>query len=464
MLANSHPAHALEQIEKIQKDFLELIGPGAPHMTEKRIDDTMEKAISVNPPGAKRVFEHLRLTPYQDPIYQRELSVCARFVVDSFNYYVPPDGISIATEDMDMIPFSSIHSVALNGLIKHFEYLEGVPIKVPYIFISQHTPQTAWICSFVRGIFQKSIPASDWQKNVGAEKVNVKFDDIEGILLIARESVKAFLCDTPASDAGHFAGVSDDELKFCRLLTSFVLAHEYSHIGLNHGNRFNVETPLNLSSFRLQDLANVLDEMSKRKRTRVPITAHRLTYFFGHQQDELEADLLAFLVLYDAISKQPDAQETLQAFFRAVCYCIMWSEINEAIGRTIKNGAEWAENPIYHPDYARIYDLEERGRYPSAYSRFGYLIERAEYALKPEHFSIFNSEIEEAELIMTLWRRIVIAGASGLFPMMSENNVDAISLKNSFVWNGLPRSMRDSLGYHDYLNTFDVAELKDYGR
>ncbi|MCB9931546.1 MAG: hypothetical protein H6844_19270 [Alphaproteobacteria bacterium] len=135
MLANSHPAHALEQIEKIQKDFLELIGPGAPHMTEKRIDDTMEKAISVNPPGAKRVFEHLRLTPYQDPIYQRELSVCARFVVDSFNYYVPPDGISIATEDMDMIPFSSIHSVALNGLIKHFEYLEGVPIKVPYIFI-----------------------------------------------------------------------------------------------------------------------------------------------------------------------------------------------------------------------------------------------------------------------------------------------------------------------------------------
>lgn len=460
----AHPPVVLEEIERIQRDFLSQVGPNAPEQTQEFIDGLMANAVEHNTEAAMQILKALRITKYQNPVYQREIGSVSKFVVDCFDQYQQPEGISLDSDHLSIVPFATIMAPAMTGFVLHLDVLGLEQPKLPCIFLSQHCMQTAFICDQIHHQLRELVTESIWKRNLEKREFELEFDvqSAESLASIAIETLKAFLCDGAASNAGRYFDADSNQIESCRLLISYMIAHEYSHICLQHRARRNDDTMLALSSFRLRDLSDVTESLSQQQRLRIPINPQRLKYFFGHQQDELEADLLALMVIYSRLRQEGGSEYLLKRFFRQVCYSIWWSEINEVIGRTCLHGREWFDEPLHRPEFSVLSDLAWRNRYPSAQSRVNYLYDRARHALSEEHLEMFRSELIEADLLFTLWRRVIVGGAPVLASMLRDYGAESRAVSTSFVWKGMPTSVKGSVGYNDQTEAFRVYSWQDH--
>ena len=455
-----HPPVVLNHIERIQRDFLDLSGPGTADRVEKNIAKAMAVSARNNTPAAVALFKSLGLTKYQNPLHRRDIAVASAFVVDCFNEYEPPNGLTLESEGLEAIPFATVVAPALTGFVYDMDVFGKGKPKVPCIFLSQHCTQTAWICSYVHRLIKETATDEAWSRCLGRREINIPIEP-EVIGVIARETLHAFLCDARGSDVGHFFNADAEAIEAGRLLLSFLLAHEYSHVCLRHRPRRNDDSPIALSSVRLRDLTEITENLSEGQRLRIPVSTHRLKYFFGHQQDELEADLMAFLVLYEGICREQRCASVLPVFFRQVCYALMWCDINEVVGRTCLNGADWLSEPLHNPELCLLSDVAWRNRYPSAHSRLGYLYDRAKIALKDEHLKVFKGELHEAELLFSIWRDCLLKGAKILEFLLQPDDPETRSFRDSFVWKGMPQSVKGSVGYNDPTEAFRVYRWQD---
>jgi hypothetical protein len=460
-----HPPVVLEHIERIQRDFLAMAGPEVPDAMEEIVARSMAASAKTNPPWAMEIFESLNLTKYQNPLYQREIAVASKFVVDCFNQYEPPEGISLESESLEVIPFATVLAPALTGFVYDMDIdmaaIGQGKVKVPCIFLSQHCTQTAWICSYVHRLAKEMATEQAWERCIERQEIDIPTVP-EVVVSIVQETMKAFFCDQGASEAGYYFDSAPENIEAGRLLLSFLLAHEYSHICLRHRARRNDDSPLALSSFRLRDLSEITEDLSQEQRLRVPVSTDRLRYFFGYQQDELEADLLAFWVLYSGIRSQDRCEELLPVFFRQVCYSILWCEINEVFGRICLNGTEWIVEPLHNPDHCSLSDIAWRNRYPSAHSRVGYLYDRAKVALTDEHLKVFETELHETAMLFSVWRGFLVKGADAFASLFKVDDPDTQGFRDSFVWKGMPQSVKGSVGYNDPTDGFRVYRWQDY--
>jgi len=456
-----HPSVVLDYIEGIQRDFLALAGQTVPDEMENFIDGLMIVAAKSNTREAMEILETLRTTKYQNPMYQREIAIASKFVVDCFDQYQPPEGITLESQHLEIIPIATVFAPALTGFVYDMDILGKGQPKVPCIFLSQHCTQTAWICSYVHRLIKEMATDEAWNRCIERREVNIPIVP-EVASTIVQETMKAFLCDGQASDAGLFLEAAPESIDAGRLLVSFLLAHEYSHVCLRHRARRNDDSPLALSSFRLRDLTEITEELSQEQRLRIPVSTNRLRYFLGHQQDELEADLLAFMVLYSGICRLERSDAILPMFFRQVCYSIMWCEINEVFGRICLHGTEWLSEPLHNPELCTLSDITWRNRYPSAHSRIGYLFDRAKNALTEEHIRMFEAELQETEMLFSVWRGLLVKSADVFVSLFKLDDPDAQGFRDSFVWKGMPKSVKGSVGYNDPTEAFRVYRWQDY--
>ena len=451
----------LDHIERIQRDFLSLAGSHFPDAIEKIVAEAMFAAARNNTPAAMNVIENLRVTKYQNPLYQRELAVASQFVVNCFNQYNPPEGISLDSGYLEDIPFATVLAPALTGFVYEMDVFGNDQPKAPCIFLSQHCTQTAWVCSYVRRLIKGMATEKSWSHYV--ERRDVTIPIVPKVsAAVAQETMKAFFCDGQASEAKHYFDADPDGIEAVRMLVSFLLAHEYSHVCHRHRARRNDDSPLALSTVRLRDLAEISEVMSQKQRLHIPIKPHRLKYFLGHQQDELEADLLAFIVLYEGVCNEERCESLLPVFFRQVCFSILWCDINEVIGRICLNGTSWLSEPLYKPEFCLLSDITWRNRYPSAHSRLGYLYDRAKIALKDAHIQVFEAELLEAEILFSVWRACLINNAEFLASLLNPDDPQTKSFRDSFVWKGLPQSVKGSIGYNNPTETFEIYRWQDY--
>lgn len=458
------PPAFLSQIENIQKDFLQQAGPNVASGVEKHIDGEMD-AVKERDKDYYRLFCAFRLTRYQQPIYFRELAIASSFALKCYKTFSSFEGSTQESYFLETVPFASVLASPLNGMVAQLRITPDMPaaqaVKSPCILVSQNTMQTAWVCDNIHQFFRENITKEEWESNLAQRKIKLPFDS-EKERHVALASLDAFLCETRASKVRFFYEASDEELLPTRLMLSFVMAHEYAHICLQHEARFDDSTSLSLSSDRLQDLKEIIEYLPSDNKTKLLINSHRLKYFFGHQQDELEADFVAFLTLYSGIIAMPNNSAIVRKLVRAVAYTIMWADIQEVIGRTIQSGVDWHDDPLHDPQYALLSDLVWRRRYPSAHSRLGYLFDRMQDGLLEEHRKIVESELAEMELLFTLWRQIIVKASSVLSPLWTEQSDDAEAVREHFIWKGLPASVRDSIGYHDHCEAFDGHRWQEF--
>ncbi len=455
------PKFVLEQIQTIQKDFLELIGQEVPATIRTSIDEAMRDSIKSNSKEAHETINSFRTTWFQNPLDFRELSTCSSFVTDAIQQNFRTGKNLSNYEQLAAIPIATVRSSSLMGMIARLNLTDDQDAKLPCVLVSEQCAQTAWICHHLSTHFKQKISATEWRTSFDCGEVRVGLNH-ELINYVAMETLKAFMCDTPASHAGYYFDANEHERLNCRLMQCFLIAHEYSHIIFNHKARYNDESQLPLSGIRLRNLQRTLEPILQNQSSRFPIRSRNLAYFFGAQQDELEADYLAFSVLYKKISKSEKKDNILPELFRAIGNCIMWIEIHEALGRTLRNGPDWSESPLHSSEFYLIGDLTWRKRYPSAYSRLHYLYERAIDDIPEEHRELLEFEFREVELVFAIWRKIIIAAAGSLSSMWYEESAHANALKNHFVWKGLPTSMRSSVGYYDHRDSFLAYNLSDY--
>jgi hypothetical protein len=343
----------------------------------------------------------------------------------------------------------------MTGFVRELDYKPDGSSKVPCIFISQHCGQTAWICRFVHEQLRSMASDEDWNSNFGKNEINIPAKK-EVLDLVANETIKAFQCELGSSEVGLYLDTEPENIEASRLLVSFLLAHEYAHICLGHRAFRSDATPIALSSPRLNDLIDISQGMTQTQRLNILIMPSQLKYYFGHQQDELEADLVAFFVLYSGICDHDNPEERLGVFFRQVCYALLWGEIHEILGRTMRHGTDWYDEPLHSPDVYILSDISWRTRYPSPYSRLFYLPKRAQFGLQEHHLELFHEAVKEAEVLFAIWRKVAMVGASTVHSVaQSMEEVDR-SLRESFVWRGLPASMKDSIGFNDPTEAFEV--------
>ncbi len=461
-----HPSAVLERIETIQRDFLSLIDPHEPNMTERFIaqklsDFSREDTIEA------LVLELLRLTKYQNPTHLREFSLASTFVLDCFSKYESPPNFSVELLDLqglDSVPFATVSTSSLTGFVYEADIDMSIngsrDGKMPCILLSENCLNTALTCSYVHNLLKGAVDEAVWKSAAEGREEEVPIEPRVADAVI-RETLAAFLCDKHSSIVTRDHDFLSNNIEASRLLLSYLLAHEYSHVCLCHLVRRNEESPLLFSSFRLRDLAYITEILGHIETPRLPINSDRLRYFFGYQQDELDADLLAFQVLYAGIQSQERCEEVMPLFFRQVFYSILWSEINEVVGRSCLHGNSWSYELLHNPQLGILSDVVWRGRYPSAYSRVHYLHDRAKLLLTEEHLKVLEREIGETVALFSLWRNVILGHASSLEAKFKSGSSDNIWLWDSFVWKGMPDSAKGSIGYNDPTDAFRVYRWQD---
>lgn len=450
-----HAKEVFNEIEDIQLSFLTHAGPQTASSVERNIESLLQRH------QLEGLFSQ-RKTRFQDPIAMILLSSCAAFTVDAYYKYSVPAGILLNTSNLNAAPFATVFGPALSGVVKKLKSTGDGPSKNCILF-SEHSINTAWFCGFIRQTMVDHCPKELWSDALKTSNANVDYPD-SIVSLIGIETMHTFLCARNESRIDMEQEDYEDSELFSRLYISFMLSHEYAHIALDHKPRLNEDEDVEVSSFRMRELSDVLDALSQVMRTRVSLSPSRFLYFFGHQEDELSADLLAFLVIYSRLSSDVDCDNNLRLFFRACALSIMWNEIHEVTGRTIKHGHLWYSDPLNHPDFCLLGDLTWRKRYPSAFSRLEYLSKRGGSFMPETHESIMREEFHETLLVTHLWRRIVVTVARAVKERWSEQTPEATNMREHFVWRSPPKSVRDSIGYNDQSVTFDVYRWRDHIR
>ena len=455
-----HPRRTWELISSIQADFLDHAQAGLADKQEASLDRYMDELSSRNTPETTTSAEAMRVTPYQSPFDYQELAMNSAFVLECLAQHQHAGEIDFSCDGLESIPFASIYAPSMFGMVGFIQPIDNDDLDVPCILISEHVLRTAWVINSATKDLHSRVPEEDWQSSLGSAELRVPFDiDLTRDMTFA--AMGAFLCRTGDVLTGMYDADSAEEMDECRLLLGFMMAHEYAHIVLGHRSRVNDETPLAMSSVRLAELSQITQQLSRKERDTIAVSTNRLRYFFGHQQDELHADQLAFGALYRYIRDQRDAEKTLRLFFRQVLNSLMWSEIHDVLGRTTLHGSAWASDILYDPQKALLNDIAWRKRYPSAYSRVSYLHNRAQLMLSSRHLEILDEEIREVELVFSIWRSAILGAGEMLQMMWNNDSEQTAHLRKSFVWKGLPNVARAGVGYSDHTEAFAVRSFSE---